>query len=262
MRLLVTEDDPVLGAFLRKGLAIEGYQVDLVLSGEACLGQLELHAFDLLLLDLTLPDIDGEEVLKRMEGLAPKPCTVVLTGRTQLEERIRCLDLGADDFLVKPFSFGELTARCRAVLRSRKQKVEPALRVGDLTLSRLKRSVTLSGVPVDLTPKEFALLEMLMLRRGACCSREELLQRLWPGTPESGGNVLDVYINYLRRKLATAAERAGLVRGFGSQARSSGIETVRGSGYRVIAPQVPAVHSSLPVVDSPRRIPEPGGVPR
>jgi DNA-binding response OmpR family regulator len=149
---------------------------------------------------------------------------LVLTGRGDLEERVRCLNLGADDFLPKPFSFQELTARCRAILRRRERYADPVLRWDDIALDRLRRTVERAGIPIELTGKEFALLESLMLRRGQTCSRAELLEQVWQMAPETPTNVLDVYVNYLRRKLGTA-----------SDPHTALIETVRGIGYRMAA---------------------------
>ena len=158
---------------------------------------------------------------------------IVLTARTGIEDRIRCLDAGADDLLLKPFSFAELTARSRAILRRRRQAAQTLLQAGELRLDRLERTVVCGGDAVALTPKEFALLEALMLRRGNCCSKDELLRAVWPLTPASGANVLDVYINHLRRKLAEAMEGSGA-------SVQSAIENVRGSGYRVAVLLAPA----------------------
>jgi DNA-binding response OmpR family regulator len=135
---------------------------------------------------------------------------------------VRCLNLGADDFLPKPFSFQELTARCRAILRRRERYADPVLRWDDIALDRLRRSVERAGIPVELTGKEFALLESLMLHRGQTCSRAELLEQVWQMAPDTPTNVLDVYVNYLRRKLGAV-----------SDAPAALIETVRGVGYRM-----------------------------
>jgi DNA-binding response OmpR family regulator len=142
-----------------------------------------------------------------------------------VEERVKCLNLGADDCLLKPFSFHELTARCRALLRRREQFADPVLRHGDVELNRMDRRVSRSGVGVELTVKEFNLLEFLMLRRGRCCSRTELLQEVWHMAPDAGTNVVDVYINYLRKKLSVGDGDV--------DAGYPVIETVRGEGYQM-----------------------------
>ncbi|MEO6981959.1 MAG: response regulator transcription factor [Edaphobacter sp.] len=234
MRVLIVEDDASLGLFLQKGLKLEGHEVALVGDGEAGLQFAEENQPDLIVLDLSLPRKDGTEVLQAMRGRFDGTVVLVLTGRSQVEERVKCLNLGADDCLLKPFSFHELTARCRALLRRREQFADPVLRHGDVELNRMDRKVTRHGRPVELTVKEFSLLEFLLLRRGRCCSRSELLREVWQMSPDAGTNVVDVYINYLRKKL-------GAVSVDGDESYSV-IETVRGEGYqmggvRKIAPQ-------------------------
>jgi len=212
MRVLIVEDDAALGLFLQKGLKLEGHEVEWVGDGEAGLQYAEEHRPDLIVLDLSLPRKDGTAVL-------------VLTGRSQVEERVKCLNLGADDCLLKPFSFHELTARCRALLRRREQFADPVLRHGDVELNRMERKVMRNGRLIELTVKEFGLLEFLLMRRGQCCTRSELLRDVWQMSPDAGTNVVDVYVNYLRRKLAVADTEGDL--------GASLIETVRGEGYRI-----------------------------
>jgi DNA-binding response OmpR family regulator len=224
MRVLVVEDDRALGVFLQKGLTFEGHEVEWVGDGDAAVERARNWAPDLIVLDLGLPQRDGREVLAALSEEASRSSVVVLTGRGEVEERVRCLNLGADDFLPKPFSFQELTARCRAILRRRERYSDPVLRWDDIALDRLRRTVERAGIPVELTGKEFALLESLMLRRGQTCSRAELLEQVWQMAPETPTNVLDVYVNYLRRKLGAA-----------SDAHAALIETVRGTGYRMAA---------------------------
>jgi DNA-binding response OmpR family regulator len=226
MQVLIAEDDAALGLFLQKGLKLEGHEVTWVGDGQAALDFAELHRPDLIVLDLSLPRKDGVEVLREMQGLYEGTTVLVLTGRSQVEERIRCLNLGADDCLLKPFSFHELTARCRALLRRKETFSDPVLRHGEVQLNRMDRRVTRNGLALDLTVKEFALLEFLMQRRGRCCSRSELLTEVWHMSPEAGTNVVDVYINYLRKKLGAAGEP-------GCLAADQLIETVRGEGYRM-----------------------------
>lgn len=243
MRVLVAEDDRALGSFLTRGLKLEGHDVEWVGDGEAALDRASSWAPDLLVLDLTLPERDGTEVLADMAARSGDTSVLVLTGRGDVEERVRCLNLGADDFLVKPFSFHELMARCRAILRRRTRQTDPVLRWGTLELDRLRRTVHRDGDSIELTGKEFALLEFLMLRRGGCCTRAELLQEIWQMTPDSGTNVLDVYVNYLRRKLCGVSAEG--------TASAAMIETVRGAGYRMAAVRrmaAPAVLSPLTAI--------------
>ncbi len=225
MRILVVEDDPALGLFLQKGLTLEGHHVDWVGDGDTALEMAAQQAPDLMVLDLGLPRRDGTEVLEVMHRDFQATVVLVLTGRSQVQERVRCLDLGADDFVLKPFSFHELMARCRALLRRRERFADPVLRFGGVELNRMERDVFFEGVRVDLTVKEFALLEFLMLRRGTCCSRTELLSEVWHSTPEAGTNVVDVYVTYLRKKLGALHPN--------NNPWDSPIETVRGAGYRL-----------------------------
>ena len=224
MNVLIVEDDLSLGSFLQKGLRLEGHTVALVGDGEAALEHAAAEQPDLMVLDLGLPKRDGVEVLGAMQGLYNGMAVIVLTGRAQVQERVKCLNLGADDILLKPFSLHELAARCRALLRRREQFADPSLRSGDVALNRMDRKVTRGGHPVELTVKEFNLLEYLLQARGRCCSRSELLREVWQMSPDAGTNVVDVYVNYLRKKLATAHPD-----GAGDEV----IETLRGQGYQI-----------------------------
>lgn len=234
MRVLVVEDDRALGMFIQKGLSSEGHEVEWVGDGDAAVERARGWAPDLVVLDLGLPQRDGREVLEFLSNESANSSVLVLTGRGDIEERVRCLNLGADDFLPKPFSFQELIARCRAILRRRERHVDSVLRWSDIELDRLRRTVERAGVTVELTGKEFALLEWLMLRRGQTCTRAELLEQVWQMTPETPTNVLDVYVNYLRRKLAISTES--------QPAGGALIETVRGIGYRMAAVARVGVH--------------------
>ena len=225
MRILIVEDDPALAIFLQKGFALQGHAVDRAGDGDTALEMAEQQEPDLIVLDLGLPRRDGVEVLQILRREFPSSLVMVLTARTDVHERVRCLDLGADDFVLKPFSLHELMARCRALLRRRERFADPMLRFGGVTVNRMQHAVSYEGEAIELTAKEFALLEFLMLRRGACCSRAELLTEVWHATPEAGTNVVDVYITYLRKKLAAAHPEDNVW--------TSVIETVRGSGYRM-----------------------------
>ncbi|HEX9200382.1 MAG TPA: response regulator transcription factor [Acidobacteriaceae bacterium] len=224
MRVLVVEDDRSLGAFLKKGMELEGHSVEWAEDGEAALVRAAENHPDLILLDLSLPKRDGMEVLAELRARHDDASVLVLTGRCDLNARVQCLDMGADDCLLKPFSYFELTARCKALLRRRLQFADPVLRHGDLELHRVEHKVTRAGIPIGLTAKEFALLEFLLLHRGECVSRSQLLAEVWQMNTETGTNIVDVYVNYLRRKVdAGAAHDTG----------PGLIETVRGAGYRL-----------------------------
>jgi DNA-binding response OmpR family regulator len=219
MRLLIAEDDRALGLFLTRGLDADGHRVRVVTDGASAAEAFRQDMPDLTILDLNLPVKDGEQVLAEMRAVDADLPVLVLTGRQEVETRVRCLDLGADDLMTKPFSLHELRARCRALLR-RKREARLLLRAGDLELDRMEHSARRNGETVTLTNKEFALLEHLMLNRGQCVSRVELLDSVWRMEPAQTTNIVDVYVNYLRRKLKDPAP-GRLIR------------TVRGQGYLV-----------------------------
>jgi len=225
MRVLVVEDDRALAQFLRKGLQLEGHTVEWAADGEAALAVAETGALDLVVLDLGLPGCDGTEVLAILRQRSPATPVLVLTARSPVQERVRCLDLGADDFMLKPFSLHELMARSRAILRRSERFADPVLRFGAIAIDRMERKVRYGEADLELTGKEYSVLEALVRRRGSCCSRAALLQEVWGGSTEGGTNIVDVYVTYLRRKLM-AAQPADRMSG-------SAIETVRGSGYRL-----------------------------
>jgi DNA-binding response OmpR family regulator len=224
MRVLVVEDDRSLGAFLKAGLEKEGHRVEWVEDGQTALLRCAAQHPELVLLDLSLPKRDGLEVLAELRARHDDASVLVLTGRSDPHVQVQCLDMGADDCLMKPFSYYELAARCRALIRRREQFANAVLRHGDLELHRIEHRVTRAGRTIDLTAKEFALLEVLMLHRGECVARSQLLAEVWQMSAESVTNVVDVYITYLRRKL-----EAGPLRNAGAGL----IETVRGTGYRL-----------------------------
>lgn len=219
MRLLVAEDDRALGLFLTRGLEADGHRVRVTLDGASAVEAFRQDMPDLTILDLNLPVMDGEQALRQMRQLDAELPVLVLTGRQEVETRVRCLDLGADDLMTKPFSLHELRARCRALLR-RKREARLTLRAGDLELDRMEHSARRGGLDISLTNKEFALLERLMLNRGQCISRMELLDSVWNMEPAQTTNIVDVYVNYLRRKLKDPPP-GRLIR------------TVRGQGYMV-----------------------------
>jgi DNA-binding response OmpR family regulator len=222
MRILIVEDDVALANFIRKGLAAEHHTVDTTLDGEQGRSMAIGIDYDLVILDLNLPSVDGISVLKSLRLRKANLPVMVLTARSRVEDRVQCLDLGADDYLVKPFSFLELSARARALLRRSHLPSESLLKVRDLNLDRVQRRVERGGRPIELTTKEFALLEYLMRNAGRRVTRAMIIEHVWNLTFDSTTNVVDVYINYLRRKVDD---------GF----QTSLIHTVRGVGYQLSA---------------------------
>lgn len=233
MRLLIAEDDRALGLFLSRGLEAEGHRVHLATDGGAAVEMFRAELPDLTILDLNLPVKDGIQALGEIRRLDPDLPVLILTGRQEVETRVCCLDLGADDLMTKPFSLHELRARCRALLR-RKREARLILRAGDLEVDRMNHTARRSGQDVPLTNKEFSLLEHLLLNRGQSVSRVELLETVWKMEPAQTTNIVDVYINYLRRKLKDPSP-GRLVR------------TVRGQGYMIPAEQDLNRLADLPV---------------
>jgi DNA-binding response OmpR family regulator len=219
MRLLIAEDDKALGLFLSRGLEADGHRVHLTHDGGSAVEAFCQELPDLTILDLNMPVKDGEQVLREIRSVDADLPVLVLTGRQEVETRVRCLDHGADDLMVKPFSLHELRARCRVLLK-RKREAKLMLRAGDLELDRMEHSARRGGRAIELTNKEFALLEHLLMNRGQCVTRVELLESVWNFEPAQSTNIVDVYINYLRRKLKDPPP-------------GQLIRTVRGQGYMV-----------------------------
>lgn len=217
-QILIAEDDVPLAHFLRRSLQASKYEIHLAHDGEAALEDISKGSYALLILDLNLPKIDGLEVISRARPLAQSLPILVLTARNRLEDRISVLDAGADDCMVKPFSFQELTARCRALLRRSGKASASVLRVGDLTLNREEFRVERSGKKIDLTAKEFALLEYLMLNARRTVSRAMIMEEVWKTRYDGTTNLVDVYIKYVRDKIDS---------GFSSRL----MRTARGVGY-------------------------------
>jgi len=201
MRILVIEDDKAVANFVKKGLESEQYAVDVTGDGEDAQMLVEEANFDLVILDLVLPKVDGLDVLKHICSRKPSPPVLILSGRARVEDRVKGLDLGADDYLTKPFSFSELSARVRALLRRSPSSIGIVLRVGDLELDRAERLVRRAGRRIDLTPREFALLEYLMRNAGRAVTRAMIIEHVWNFSFDTMTNVVDVYINYLRKKV-------------------------------------------------------------
>ncbi len=201
MRILVVEDDAPLASFLRKGLEAEHYAVDIAADGELAREMALASDYDLLILDLNLPKLDGIAVLDSVRPQKPSLRVLVLTARSRVEDRVQSLDTGADDCLIKPFSFTELSARVRALLRRESRTPGAVLRVADLELDRVERKVQRNGKPVELTSKEFALLEYLMRNAGRRVTRAMIVEHVWNLSFDTTTNIVDVYINYLRKKI-------------------------------------------------------------
>jgi DNA-binding response OmpR family regulator len=222
MRVLIAEDDRALGSLLQRTLESDGHTVAWAQDGEAALATWQTAQFRLLLLDLSLPRMDGLEVLQAIRQVSDA-AVLVVTARNSLAERLRCLELGADDFLPKPFALRELQMRCRALVRRLESSAGSQLRCGDLVLDRTSRAVQRGGRSIELTLKEYSLLEYLLEHRGECVSRSGLLEHVWKMHPDVTTNVVDVYINYLRRKVEEGTEKKL-------------IHTVRGNGYVMRVP--------------------------
>ena len=218
MRILLVEDDKKVASFIRKGLEEEGYAVDVAAEGEAGLfmGLDRLH--DLIILDVMLPKKPGFQVLRELRQAKVATPVLMLTARDTVEDKVQGLDAGADDYLTKPFVFAELLARVRALLRRRAEARSPRLQVADLVLDPATRSVTRGGQSITLTNREFALLEYLMRNAGRVLTRTAITEHVWDYDFDSGTNVIDVYVNYLRKKIDAGHEPKLL-------------HTVRGAGY-------------------------------
>ena len=214
-RILIAEDDPLIGSFVEKGLRASGYSTFLVDDGERAQALGLTEQFDLLILDMGLPGLDGLQVLTALRSRGSKLPILVLTGRRE-RDAVTCLQAGADDYMMKPFHFDELLARVRTRLRATGMDEHHVLSAGDVRLDLLTRRATVAGRPVELTAREFALLETFLRHADQVLSREQLLSHVWGYFFDPHTNLVNVYVNNLRKKLG-----AGV------------IETVRGAGYRL-----------------------------
>jgi two-component system, OmpR family, response regulator len=220
VRVLVVEDEVKMAGLLKRGLEEEGYAVDVARDGSEALWLGAENPYDAVILDVMLPDLDGFEVCRRLRSDGRWAPVLMLTARDAVPDRVAGLDAGADDYLTKPFSFTELFARLRALLRRGAGERPAVLRAGDLALDPATRKVTRSGTPVELTAKEFALLEYLLRHPGEALTRTRIIEHVWDFAYDGDSNVVDVYVRYLREKID---------RPFGRDS----IETVRGTGYRL-----------------------------
>jgi two-component system, OmpR family, response regulator len=220
MRVLVVEDDPRMAELLRRGLQEEGYAVDLASNGEEGVWLGTENEYDAVVLDVMLPDGDGFEVCRRLRQAGRWAPVVMLTARDAVQDRVVGLDAGADDYLTKPFSFQELFARVRALVRRGVGERPAVLEVGDLALDPATRRVHRGNEELSLTAKEAALLEYLLRHPGEVLTRAQIIEHVWDFAYDGGSNVVDVYVRYLREKVD---------RPFGRRS----IETVRGAGYRL-----------------------------
>lgn len=220
MRILVVEDERKVAAFLRAGLEEQGYVVEVSHHGDEALGRLQNESFDAALLDVMLPGRDGLSILRKLRAAGNTLPVLLLTARGDVDERIEGLDLGADDYLGKPFVLAEVIARLRAVVRRRTGEGSTLLTAADLTANLATREVRRAGREIALTPREFSLLECLLRAGGRVVTRTELLQRIWGHNFDPGTNVVDVAVQRLRRKIDD---------GFGSPL----VQTERGVGYQL-----------------------------
>ena len=224
MRILVVEDEPKVASFVRRSLEAEHHAVDVVTDGEAALERALGGAYDLVVLDVMLPRRDGMAVVRELRAHGQTVPVLLLTARAGVSDKVSGLDVGADDYLTKPFAVEELLARVRALLRRGSSAAAPTLTLADLSLDPLTRVVTRAGRRIDLTAREYALLEFLLRNRGRVMSRALIAQHVWGVDFDTFTNVIDVYVNYLRRKIDADFEPKLL-------------HTIRGVGYVLRAPE-------------------------
>ncbi|MBM3760631.1 MAG: response regulator transcription factor [Acidobacteria bacterium] len=223
MRILVVEDEKRIADFLGRGLESAGYSVDIAPDGQTALDLVHATDYDLITLDLMLPEMDGMKVLEKIRNRKTNPPVLILSARGAVEDRVKGLELGADDYLTKPFAFVELLARVRVLLR-RGQPTPEKLVVGELTLDCIRRKVTHSGENIELAPKEFSILEYLMRNKGRPLSRTMIVENVWDMDYDGLTNIVDVYIRHLRSKID-------------DRYTQKLIHTVRGVGYMLELPE-------------------------
>src|ERR1700683_4982055 len=223
MRILVVEDEKRIADFLSRGLESAGYAVDVAHDGSHAIDMVHTTEYDLAILDLGLPDMDGLEVLKKIRNRKVSPPVLILSARDAVDDRVKGLEGGADDYLVKPFAFVELLARVRVLLR-RGQPLPERLQVGELALDCIRRKVTRAGGNIELAPKEFSILEYMMRNRGRPLSRTMIVEHVWDMDYDGLTNIVDVYIRHLRSKID-------------DKFPAKMIHTVRGIGYMLDTPE-------------------------
>ncbi|MHB8618943.1 MAG: response regulator transcription factor [Chloroflexota bacterium] len=223
MRVLVVEDEHKLAGVLKRGLEEHGYAVDLAYDGEDGLAMAEVEPYDLIVLDVMLPRLDGMAVCRDLRAKRRNTPVLMLTARDTVDDRVAGLDSGADDYLTKPFAFRELLARARALLRRDTLSKDPVLRAGDLEIDTVTHEVRRGGKPIELTSKEYALLEYFARHPNRVLSRTQIAEHVWDYNFVAMSNIVDVYIRYLRRKL-------------GDDRQAPILRTVRGSGYQLKVP--------------------------
>ena len=228
MKILIVDDDPEISKLIQQGLTAEHYDVDIANDAEEAQAALKKTEYELILLDLNLPGKDGIGMLKEVRATDRKTPVLVVTGRSAVESRIECLDAGADDCLVKPFSFGELSARIRALRRRAPQDTETVLRYGNVELNRMERKVVREGKVIDLTSREFVLLEYFMRHAGQSLTRSTILKQVWQLDFDPGTNVVEVYIAMLRKKLdeGQSCKLIRTLRGLGYQFGEQNLQSV------------------------------------
>jgi heavy metal response regulator len=222
MRILVVEDESRIADFLSRGLVSAGYAVDVAATGGSAIDMIHSTDYDLVILDLGLPDVDGLTVLQKIRNRKVSPQVLILSARDAVDDRVKGLEGGADDYLVKPFAFVELLARVRVLLR-RGQPTPEKLQVGDLSLDCIRRKVSRDGENIELAPKEFSILEYLMRNRGRPLSRTMIVEHVWDMDYDGLTNIVDVYIRHLRSKID-------------DKWTQKMIQTVRGIGYMLDTP--------------------------
>jgi heavy metal response regulator len=225
MRILVVEDESRIADFLSRGLVSAGYAVDVAATGGSAIDMIHSTDYDLVILDLGLPDVDGLTVLQKIRNRKVSPPVLILSARDAVDDRVKGLEGGADDYLVKPFAFVELLARVRVLLR-RGQPTPEKLQVGDLSLDCIRRKVSRDGENIELAPKEFSILEYLMRNRGRPLSRTMIVEHVWDMDYDGLTNIVDVYIRHLRSKIDDKWPQKM-------------IQTVRGIGYMLDTPDRP-----------------------